>query len=197
MKARETEYKGHLFRSGLEARWAAFFDLLGWPWVYEPFELAGYIPDFVLQFKQPLLVEVKPELALDALREHAGKIERSGWTGEALIVGADWTVFSTDGLCDPESMPALGLLCDRAYQREGDFGWWAAAPLITCADCGQISLVHCVGLYGCRRCNPGGTGDHHLRGVSVEYLRQLWGEAHRLTRWTPARRRLPHPSPTP
>ncbi len=43
-----TLYHGRRFRSRIEARWAAFFDLANWPWEYEPFDLEGYIPDFVL-----------------------------------------------------------------------------------------------------------------------------------------------------
>ncbi len=39
-------YAGVQFRSRLEARWAAMFDLLGWPWEYEPVDLDGYIPDY-------------------------------------------------------------------------------------------------------------------------------------------------------
>jgi len=63
-------YAGVQFRSRLEARWAAFFDLLGWKWEYEPFDLQGYIPDFLLHVPKyagvcwlttdTLLVEVKP-----------------------------------------------------------------------------------------------------------------------------------------
>lgn len=45
-----TNYKGILFRSSLEVYWAAFFDALGWQWLYEPtkFKLpcGVYIPDF-------------------------------------------------------------------------------------------------------------------------------------------------------
>ena len=55
-----TLYKDVQFRSRLEAKWAAFFDLLGWPWDYEPFDLNGYIPDFILHLHEPVLVEVKP-----------------------------------------------------------------------------------------------------------------------------------------
>jgi hypothetical protein len=33
VNAIETVYRGSLFRSRLEARWAAFFDLFGWDWV--------------------------------------------------------------------------------------------------------------------------------------------------------------------
>jgi len=35
IKAIETEYRGCLFRSRLEARWAVFFDEMGWTWQYE------------------------------------------------------------------------------------------------------------------------------------------------------------------
>ena len=70
IKAIETRYKGHHFRSRLEARWAVFFDSLGWQWRYEH---EGYIigwhedatiawlPDFevVTPSGQHLYVEVK------------------------------------------------------------------------------------------------------------------------------------------
>lgn len=35
IKAIETSYRGCRFRSRLEARWAVFFDALGWDWQYE------------------------------------------------------------------------------------------------------------------------------------------------------------------
>jgi hypothetical protein len=50
MKAIQTVYKGYNFRSRLEARWAVFFDALGWKWQYEVegFKLpsGNYLPDF-------------------------------------------------------------------------------------------------------------------------------------------------------
>lgn len=47
----QTSYKGYLFRSRLEARWAVFFQGLGLDWEYEVegFQLADgtmYLPDF-------------------------------------------------------------------------------------------------------------------------------------------------------
>jgi hypothetical protein len=44
-----TIYNGVQFRSRLEAKWAAFFDLLGWHWHYEPLDLDGWIPDFLIE----------------------------------------------------------------------------------------------------------------------------------------------------
>lgn len=49
MKAIPTVYGGVCFRSRLEARWAAFFDLIEWSWLYEPIDLNGWIPDFQLR----------------------------------------------------------------------------------------------------------------------------------------------------
>jgi hypothetical protein len=60
MDAIPTTYDGAVFRSRLEAHWAAFFDLVGWSYQYEPFDLQGWIPDFVLLGAQKVLVEVKP-----------------------------------------------------------------------------------------------------------------------------------------
>lgn len=64
LKAIDTRYKGHLFRSRLEARWAVFFDAMGIDWEYEKegFDLAGtwYLPDFWLLQVQSW-AEVKPE----------------------------------------------------------------------------------------------------------------------------------------
>lgn len=53
INAIQTEYKGYLFRSRLEARWAVFFDELGIEWEYEPEGLVlsdgtFYLPDFYL-----------------------------------------------------------------------------------------------------------------------------------------------------
>lgn len=53
IKPIQTEYKGYLFRSRLEARWAVFFDACGVKWEYEPegFDLGNglyYLPDFLL-----------------------------------------------------------------------------------------------------------------------------------------------------
>lgn len=61
IKAIPTTYAGVNFRSRLEARWAAFFDLCGWAWDYEPFDLDGWAPDFRVRTEiGPVLAEVKP-----------------------------------------------------------------------------------------------------------------------------------------
>lgn len=67
MKVIQTEYKGILFRSRLEARWAIFFDELGieWFYEYEGYDLGDgiwYLPDFWLPtFNGGMFAEVKPK----------------------------------------------------------------------------------------------------------------------------------------
>lgn len=70
IQAIETTYAGCRFRSRLEARWAVFFDTIGWEWQYEPegFErswgwgetetVVRYLPDFYLPTTETW-VEVK------------------------------------------------------------------------------------------------------------------------------------------
>lgn len=60
-----TVESGVMYRSRLEARWAIFFRLLGWQAFYEPFDLNGWIPDFVLHGTKQILVEVKPVTGMD------------------------------------------------------------------------------------------------------------------------------------
>lgn len=64
----ETRYKGYLFRSRLEARWAVFFDRLGLDWEYEKegfyIENVMYLPDFYVigEHGDGWFVEVKGNL---------------------------------------------------------------------------------------------------------------------------------------
>lgn len=79
IKSHPTRYRGCLFRSRLEARWAAFFDLAGWEWEYEPFDFDGWTPDFRVSFpcshsecsgEHTLFVEVKPYLTIENFKGH-------------------------------------------------------------------------------------------------------------------------------
>lgn len=86
-----TMYADTLFRSRLEARWAAMFDLVGWPWIYEPFDGDGYLPDFLIDGPAPLLVEIKPAVTIDEYQSPIPKIiDGIGdlWRHDVLILGA-------------------------------------------------------------------------------------------------------------
>ncbi len=87
----QTEYKGYLFRSRLEARWAVFFDAMGIEWEYEPEGLVlsdgtWYLPDFyLLNFR--CYFEVKRKSVKDtdegneALANIGNGAHNDGWAG--------------------------------------------------------------------------------------------------------------------
>lgn len=89
MQGIETLYKNILFRSKLETRWAAYFDLCGIKWKYEPWALTvldgakcvNYIPDFIIELDDSLVyVEVKPA-SLYASTQKIFDAVRSGYVG--------------------------------------------------------------------------------------------------------------------
>jgi hypothetical protein len=114
MKPIETEFKGCLFRSRLEARWAVFFDAIGMEWEYEKEgfekrlsedETVRYLPDFYLPNSETW-VEVKAsesELAKEG--DRLGKILDWG----SPIPGI------TDSRCDDKTTNGLLLLYGIPY----------------------------------------------------------------------------------
>lgn len=191
-------YGGTQFRSRLEAKWAAFFDLAGWDWEYEPIDLNGYIPDFVLGFKEPLIVEVKPFLGSPFdwdKQEHEAtavleKIVESGWRGEGLLVGAAlWTGPHAMGWVDSGGDPInAGLLFDTRIsigehsliEQRGlaDRRVAYASPFGFKECCG--GPVDVVGSFHCRKCG------HHDEGptlVNSQYLQNWWREAGNRVQW--------------
>lgn len=84
IEAKPTTYKGVQFRSRLEARWAAFFDSYEFQWVYEPVDLGGRSPDFLLCHAFNDLVEVKPIICFD--EDTATKMFRHA-TGGMILCG--------------------------------------------------------------------------------------------------------------
>lgn len=94
IKAIQTEYRGRLFRSRLEARWAVIFDYLGIKYEYEEqgYDVGygiRYLPDFILYGGQErcphkLYVEVKGEMN----RNDAAKMKLFAESKPLYIVGA-------------------------------------------------------------------------------------------------------------
>lgn len=179
MNAIPTTYKGVRFRSRLEATWAAFFDELKWPWEYEPLDLAGYIPDFILPFdegRRPLLVEVKPAMDLLTLEAHTAKIDASGWSQEALLVGARCFEDHING--NYYLGPVLGLL------REVDTidgQCWAEAQAMCCNQCKGPSLCHALWTFSCRVCGAY-DGDHYQLPSGTRFS-DAWAKAKNHAQW--------------
>lgn len=165
IKAIATEYRGHRFRSRLEARWACFFDNVGWTWEYEALDLDGYIPDFILTFPNaPVLVEVKPVLYEKDFAKSWEKIMASGWDKEALIVGAK--IFESNG------WGSIGSHCERDEQ-----GAWCEGRAIihTCEKCKRLSFHNETYCFFCR-VNGCYDGDHYLDIPDFQFVRKLFAD---------------------
>lgn len=136
-----TWFNGVRFRSRLEAKWAAFFEMQGWRWEYEPMELGGYLPDFVVhpgQYTPCVAVEVKPlrwdgsEHDLRHLDLAHAKMAGHDWDCEILIVGS-------------AVLPGrLGLV------RDDQSRLWCEAVPFRCLDCGHSTFMADDGSWACR-----------------------------------------------
>ncbi len=179
-----TTRNGIRFRSRLEAKWSAFFDAAGWRWSYEPLDLNGWIPDFVLHLDKPILVEVKPALTEDELRAHCAKIDEAKPTHEVLLVGVDVGIVTKHPWDD--SNKAIGLLREIQHQEPGETGepkgWWDPALAFRCGGCGKQSFYHSYGWYFCRvsGCYD---GDHHLG--SDDWSKATMAAATNHAQWMP------------
>lgn len=143
-----TVYRGRRYRSRLEARWAAFFDLLGWQHEYEPCDLGTWSPDFALWGRRPhcpVLVEIKPvtNWCRTTARKMADAVDRAdrpvnymlllgvqpewsnvlGWLGQHGEYEADWTeaLFGTLTSGEVDVYPNAGHFCQESVLREAGY----------------------------------------------------------------------------
>jgi hypothetical protein len=158
IKAIPTTYSGVRFRSRLEARWAAFFDLARVKWQYEPFDLDGWAPDFLIAIKPfpktddravNILVEVKP---VDPDADYSSVYDKAVqyWSRYHIL------------LCGlgPNRMNNFGFLCDLPLHDDDEFSLFNEAQYTW--DDVNIRLFRC---------------DAH----------DLWREAGNLVQWNSAR----------
>lgn len=118
-----TVYAEVRFRSRLEARWAAFFDLCEIDWDYKPFDLRGWTPDFLLTNLAGVnsaLVDVCPidinvEGHYDVLCRHRGAAFRHALDHVVVVCGIapnyDFAV-QTDRLDRPK-LTRIGVVLER------------------------------------------------------------------------------------
>lgn len=177
-----TTYRGINFRSRAEACWAAFFDHLEWTWSYEPIDLAGYIPDFLVAGHEQTLVEVKGgEVAIHPLNNHVDKIERSGWDKEAVIVAAHPCKIGGD---EYGFYYVLGVGA-RPERVAGSHEWdWQSFELIYCLSCGRVSFINPSSSWACRMCGCD-DGNAHI-GDASEIVRTAWASAKNRVQWRAA-----------
>lgn len=188
VRAIETKYRGYLFRSRLEAKWAAFFDLCGWRWSYEPLDFNGWIPDFAIG-ERPTLVEIKPFFHLAQWDEELTKIRQSGCKENVVLLGADaaW-------LCDGDEdlgSPVIGYLLERLCL-EG-VPEWEVCDLHFGSTAGNEQWGLCPMEGSWRNCVWNVPNDPKIRkpnkwarvfGGRTE-LPKIWAEACNTSRWIP------------
>ncbi len=211
IKAIPTTYNGVRFRSRLEAKWAAVFDLIKWPWTYEPFELDNYIPDFVIPFEDgtDVLVEIKPYIRLDweVWKPAADKIDASGWAqGELVPTENDCTGCWTrsreadiyPGCRDSCSLPGpekpaliLGAEIWEIDEYAGPVvGWFRDDSLWNCGEWDHLSIIRCgkckavfpYALYGERSCRRCGCDDKHYMGGEFP-IQHYWNHVKNNMQW--------------
>lgn len=169
-----TEYAGCDFRSRLEARWACWFDVLGWHWEYEPLDLDAYLPDFLLLGPYgKILVEVRPFTRLSEFRnrkllDHA--ISAPGDISGVLLLGA--TIFEAS----PNArLPYIGWFAFARAQSA-----FAEANLLLHRGTGV--LLHDAYAYQ-PLMGIGGEGDRAARSEPFRSLRESWNRAGARVQW--------------
>lgn len=180
-----TTYRNTRFRSRLEARWAAFFDLIGWSWIYEPLDADGYIPDFLIEGAAPFLVEVGPCIKV---ADYIAKGEKARqafppepkWFGPPddrvlFDVPEHWTlVVGVTPLLWEEGWNGIGagVLASSPIGGEDEIAWWE-----TCGHCGKPAIWFTAWeLMPC-------THQTAYRPVDDVALHHLWTEAGNRVQW--------------
>lgn len=193
IKSHPTSYAGTMFRSRLEAKWAAFFDLLGWQWQYEPIDLNGWTPDFAIQGQEgPTYVEVKP---IEWTGDHDANNRQVRGQADLQKVFAYFRSTET-----PREVLVLGTAPSFiTHQRKTSCGWgyfgsllWhspeSGTPYVdaACLFKPQSGFDFCAyyGSYHFRRSGEY-DGDHHLHGAAIdeEAVEALWREACNRVQW--------------
>ena len=177
----KTKYNDILFKSRLEARWAAFFDLMNWKWEYEPIDCNGWIPDFVIYGKkfmgydkEPediiLLVEVKPfhKLKQYDIKKYVKAINNTIYkSDEILLLGSTINIISSNEC-------SIGWLNDRTcFDEDYNFD--------KCLINKLGGFYHYSGYYGCRITGEY-EGDHNNSCKSNE-IKKRWNIAYERTKY--------------
>lgn len=192
IQAHPTTYAGVNFRSRLEARWAAFFDLCQWEWDYEPIDLIGWSPDFILKGEKDIIIEVKP-VSISQVPTH-DEIRTMGfsvtswvenenvecdrgeyyWKQDVLLLGTSpWLRFGSP------DRPFLGV-----FLSEGGFdGMYPTAAEFNLSSKGAVDFRSEESLYRLRMSGEDEWGDKNIRPMSRNEVQGKWKEAGNLTKF--------------
>jgi hypothetical protein len=169
--AKPTKYRGTLFRSRLEAKWAAFFDIIGWEWIYEPIDFKDWTPDFSVEFHcghsecdgaHSFYAEVKPYDSVEAFKGHPAA--RNCWGSP----------YGKDGSLLLGVSPIVSGTTDFAH---GAGGGSYGAEVFTNWEMRLSSKYPRISVEA--------HDELTLPNDTTEYLEYLWSEAGNLTQWHP------------
>lgn len=178
-----TIYNGVKFRSILEAKWARFFDLVGWEYEYEPFELNGWIPDFLIIGKgkhNNVFCEVKPITTFN--ETYATQFQKA--------LEFDNVFKHNDLLMLGCTLPSQGKYAHLgwmgAVDKKINKRLWGFAPIIGVNDSPVLGFCHSRASYHDRISGiyTGQWGDYSPK----EEVLRLWKRASNDTRWYPTSR---------
>lgn len=133
IKAIETKYKGHRFRSRLEARWAVFFEAAGIKWIYEKegfiFNGKSYLPDFHLPGIGYFEVKGRHDFDDELMQEFANEIN------ETIFV-------AIEEIPHPENEKGyLKSFLPSHLQDDDDIKYWGYDDMfLKCDGCGKITI---------------------------------------------------------
>lgn len=190
-----TTYQGTRFRSRLEARWAAFFDLVGWSWTYEPFDATGWIPDFLIRAGAdsaaggnravegwshlPLLIEVGPCDERQAFRAKAAKA-LAAFPGEdidGIRAKPEWTTLVLGISPIVLDDTTAGYITDDGAGGGPDFAVWGQ-----CQGCHTLCVTHRWMAYNHFPCGHYTGGDTGLP-MPGRWLADKWADAGNRVQW--------------
>lgn len=133
LKAIDTPYKGYLFRSRTEARWAVFWDKIGLPFEYEVegYDLSGvwYLPDFSIA-AWDAFVEIKSEEPDAEAIEKCELLHKKSGKNVLLLYGQPW----------PDSYKAL-LFNSDSIAHSGIDARYLKGVILGCRSCDCLIFV--------------------------------------------------------
>jgi hypothetical protein len=99
IKAKPTIYKGNKYRSKLEARWACFFDLIGWQYEYEPCEFDGWTPDFIVYGSggRVIYFEVKPYIDDTIIEDYLVRLRKLQLKANVVLLSNEFELCKDHG----------------------------------------------------------------------------------------------------
>lgn len=194
-----TVYRGVRYRSRLEARWAAFFDQLGWNHTYEPYDLGLWSPDFIIkiagEYTNAILVEVKPigEFCADTIdRMISACIERGIFPrGDESNIAGIMLVGTAPRSCAENNIVELGWFTSSRIQEYAAKAVGAAWFMTEDRPVLVADVVHTdgEGYFAVMTDKDGLVVSRplpHWRGYH-DHAMQLWANACNAVQWRPTR----------